>query len=254
MRDYTSWAEVLLVLTLIERVFAKEETSWRGRAAGLLFWVIWVPISAAITVTLWALWKTLGVKPLLSVNAIAALGWLGPFAIGGAMIVGVLVGDFFAYWFHRIQHKYLWRFHAVHHSISDMSAVNSYHHITESLFNTLIISIPVSLIAIDYGPTHWVINALIWFQVVFLHSPATINFGSFRMIVADNRYHRIHHSIEPRHFDKNFAITFSFWDRLFGTAHKVDPGEWPSVGLSQIAQPQNLREWIDLPIRYRERS
>src|SRR5207237_1101548 len=100
--------------------------------------------------------------------------------------------------------------------------------------------------------TIWIVGALTWLQVVFLHSPTTLNFGSFGAVVADNRFHRIHHSLERDHFDKNFAITFSFWDRLFGTAHTPAKEEWPAVGLAQIAQPQTVREWLNLPVRYRE--
>lgn len=252
LRAYASWGIVLLVLSLIERVFAKESTTWSGRAAGLLFWMIWIPATLLTSMVLWRLWAVLGIKPLLSIDTVKALGWAGPFAAGTAMLIGLLIGDFFAYWFHRIQHRFLWRYHAVHHSISDMSAVNSYHHISETFFNTLIIAIPISLITVNYGPTLWIVGVLVWFQGVFLHSPTTINFGFFRNIVADNRYHRIHHSLEPRHFDKNFAIMFSFWDRLFGTAHAPGRDEWPAVGLTQIAQPQSVREWLDLPIRYNE--
>lgn len=252
LRGYAAWGMIFLVLTLIERVFAKEQMPWGRRLKGLAFWVIWIPGSLLITTGLLALWHAIGVKPFLSVDMVRALGWAGPFATAGAILLGVLVSDFFAYWFHRIQHRFLWRFHAVHHSITDMSAVNSYHHISEAFFNTLITTIPLSLISIDYGPTLTVVGILTWYQAVFLHSPATLNFGVFRAIVADNRYHRIHHSLERHHFDRNFAITFSFWDRLFGTAHVPAKEEWPAVGLVQIEQPATILDWLDLPLRYRE--
>ena len=29
--------------------------------------------------------------------------------------------------------------------------------------------------------------------------------------------HLIHHSNNPKHFDKNFGFVFVFWDKLFGT-------------------------------------
>jgi sterol desaturase/sphingolipid hydroxylase (fatty acid hydroxylase superfamily) len=118
----------------------------------------------------------------------------------------------------------------------------------------VIIAIPVSLVTVDYGPTVPVIALLTWLQVVFLHSPTTISFGALRVILADNRFHRIHHSLERQHFDKNFSNIFSFWDRLFGTAYFPQKGEWPAVGLAEIAQPANVREWFDLPLRYRAGS
>lgn len=251
LKSYVAWAVVFLVLTLIERVFAKEETTWLSRARGLLFWMIFIPGTQLISMALWGFWKALGIQPLLYIDVVNALGWAGPFAVGGGIVLGILIGDFTGYWFHRLQHKYLWRFHAVHHSITEMNAVNCYHHISEAFFNTLVVTIPVSLVTVSYGPTLWIVGVLIWFQVVFLHSPTTLHFGPFRHVVADNRFHRIHHSIEQRHFDKNFAITFAFWDHLFGTAHTPARGEWPDVGIAEVGQPQTIREWLDLPARYR---
>ena len=31
------------------------------------------------------------------------------------------------------------------------------------------------------------------------------------------RYHHVHHSENPSHANVNFGVTFSIWDRLFGT-------------------------------------
>ncbi len=249
---YLGWATVLVILTLVERVSAKEETPIASRFAGLLFWIVWIPISGLTNLLLKQLWEAVGIGPLLTVDAVQAMGWAGPFAAVGSIALGVLVADFFGYWHHRIQHAWLWRFHAVHHSVRELNAVNSYHHASEALFSTIIITIPLSLIAVDYGETPVLVSLFVWFQVVFLHSPSRLSFGPFRHIVADNRFHRIHHSLEPAHFDKNFAITFSFWDRMFGTIHDPRPGEWPAVGLAQINQPSTLREWLDLPFRYKE--
>jgi sterol desaturase/sphingolipid hydroxylase (fatty acid hydroxylase superfamily) len=251
LRDYASWSLIFVILTLIERISAKQPTSLAGRVAGLMFWAVWIPVSLAITTALSALWAWLGIAPLLTLDIVQALGWAGPFAVAGAVLLGLVVGDFFAYWFHRAQHAWLWRFHAVHHSITDLNAVNSYHHASEAFFNTIIVALPISLVMVNYGPTIPLIGMIIWFQVVFLHSPTNVNFGFLRVIVADNRFHRIHHSMERHHFDRNFAITFSFWDRLFGTAYYPKQDEWPAVGLAEIAQPQSVREWIDLPFRYR---
>ena len=62
-------------------------------------------------------------------------------------------------------------------------------------------------------------------------------------MIVDNRFHRIHHSLEERHFDKNFGICFSIWDFLFGTAY--EPGdEWPHVGLADRMPPNSVREFL----------
>ena len=60
--------------------------------------------------------------------------WLGAAAIVATPLAAAAVYDFFFYWCHRAEHRWLWRFHAVHHSIRDMNAVNAYHHPTEPVF------------------------------------------------------------------------------------------------------------------------
>jgi hypothetical protein len=164
LRDYASWSLIFVILTLIERISAKQPTSHAGRVAGLMFWAVWIPVSLAITTALSALWAWLGIAPLLTLDIVQALGWAGPFAVAGAVLLGLVVGDFFAYWFHRAQHAWLWRFHAVHHSITDLNAVNSYHHASEAFFNTIIVALPISLVMVNYGPTIPLIGMIIWFQ------------------------------------------------------------------------------------------
>ena len=44
------------------------------------------------------------------------------------------------------------------------------------------------------------------------------------------QYHRIHHSIEPRHQDKNFGVLLTVWDRLFGTMNR-NYDEYPATGV-----------------------
>ena len=251
-RAYLGWALIFLFVTVIEISFPKEGSPIASRLSGLVFWAVWLPVTGITNFLLLELWGAIGLPPLFSVDAVHAMGWAGPFAVTGAMLIGLLVADFFAYWYHRAQHAWLWRFHAVHHSVRDLNGVNSFHHVSEAFFNMLIITIPLSLVTVDYGEKPGIVSFLIWFQVVFIHSPSRVNFGFMRILLADNRFHRIHHSLEPQHFDKNFAINFTIWDRLFGTVHNPGPDEWPAVGLAQIDQPRSLRQWLDLPLRYRE--
>jgi sterol desaturase/sphingolipid hydroxylase (fatty acid hydroxylase superfamily) len=68
-------------------------------------------------------------------------------------------------------------------------------------------------------------------------------------VATDNRYHRIHHSPEPHHKDKNFAAFSSVWDLLFRTAYFPRPNEWPDTGLSDIGEPQRLSEFLWQPFR-----
>jgi sterol desaturase/sphingolipid hydroxylase (fatty acid hydroxylase superfamily) len=247
---YIGWIFVFIVLTAFEFLNAKGDQSLRGRVNGIAYWTAFIPLSAVLLAGLASLWAALGLRPLLSLPAYQGFSWIGPFAAVAAVLVAAVVNDFFFYWAHRFQHRFLWRYHAVHHSIREMNAVNSYHHASEAIVSLLLYTIPTSLIVADLGPGLPFASLAIWLHIVWIHSPTRANFGPLRALFVDNRFHRIHHSLEERHFDRNFGAFTTLWDRLFGTACFPESGQWPAVGLAGIDEPRNVREWIDLPARY----
>jgi sterol desaturase/sphingolipid hydroxylase (fatty acid hydroxylase superfamily) len=247
---YLGWIFVFIVLTAFEFLNANGDQRLRSRVNGLAFWTLFIPLSAVLLAGLASVWQTVGLRPLLSLPAFQGLQWIGPFAVVGAVLVAAIVNDFFFYWAHRFQHRFLWRYHAVHHSIREMNAVNSYHHASEAIVSLLLYTVPTSLIVSDLGPGLPFVSLAIWLHIVWIHSPTRANFGPLRALLVDNRFHRIHHSLEERHFDRNFGAFTTLWDRLFGTACFPERGEWPAVGLAEIDEPRTVREWIDLPARY----
>ena len=83
----------------------------------------------------------------------------------------------------------------------------------------------------------------------YIHASIGVHFGPLRKILVDNRFHRIHHSTEQRHFDKNFGICFSIWDRMFGTACDPVGDEWPKVGLANVDPPRTIADYFLMPFR-----
>jgi sterol desaturase/sphingolipid hydroxylase (fatty acid hydroxylase superfamily) len=247
---YLGWIVVLLVLTAFELLNPRGEQDLRSRVNGVAYWTVFIPLSALLLTALTWLWASLGIRPLLSLPAFQAFSWIGPLAAACAVLAAAVANDFFFYWAHRFQHRFLWRYHAVHHSIREMNAVNSYHHASEAIVSLLLYTVPTSLIVSDMGPGLPFVGLAIWVHIVWIHSPTRANFGPLRAIFVDNRFHRIHHSLEERHFDRNFGAFTTLWDRLFGTAYFPRAGEWPAVGLADIDEPSGVREWIDLPARY----
>jgi sterol desaturase/sphingolipid hydroxylase (fatty acid hydroxylase superfamily) len=58
------------------------------------------------------------------------------------------------------------------------------------------------------------------------------SFGRFALVINNPQYHRIHHSLEPQHFNKNFCRLFPLFDVIFGTAWKPGKDEFPKTGLA----------------------
>jgi len=212
---------------------------WPGVLFGLL-----VPVFALlISEPLKAFWSSLSVGPLLTLPVSEHLG------AGAAFLATLLLFDFLQYWEHRFEHRFFWSVHAVHHSVEELSAATSYSHPLQFVPMFLLISVPLSLV--DFGPTSP--NGMVLFAIgllpVLIHSPVRLRFGPLRHLLVDPHYHRIHHSLEERHFDRNFSIIFSFWDRLFGTCVMPRGDEWPATGIHEAYSPRTVAELLLFPLR-----
>lgn len=153
-------------------------------------------------------------------------------------ILGILLVDFLQWFHHWFRHKVplLWHFHTVHHSQRKMNMFTDFrYHIFEYLVTEPISIIPFFILG--FSPPR-VIAFVIFTKVLtlFYHSNIKTNLGPLRYILVTPQYHRIHHSIEPEHQDKNFAVIFSFWDRLFGTQHE-DEKAYPNTGIRDETFP-----------------
>lgn len=227
-----------------------------SRIRGAIFWLVYIAITGAGLILFQRLWQHLGVRPLFDIDLSLMSSSSNPIlkAIGGilALLVFTQVGEFFYYWFHRAQHtsRFLWRFHSEHHSLEEMNAFNSNHHFTEELLRIPFVTIPISLlISLNPGYVPWLFAFLMGWQGIYEHSATKIHLGPLRHIIPDNRFHRIHHSVEKRHFNKNFGSASAIWDILFGTAYFSQKDEWPDVGLSSKKQPKTVREFLFRPFK-----
>jgi sterol desaturase/sphingolipid hydroxylase (fatty acid hydroxylase superfamily) len=86
-------------------------------------------------------------------------------------------------------------------------------------------------------------------QGLYEHSCMRLGLGPLRYIISDNRYHRIHHSIEPQHIGKNFGSFTPTWDIVFGTAHFPTKAQWPQTGLVDQDEPQTILDFLFRPFR-----
>ncbi len=156
----------------------------------------------------------------------------------------LLMFDFFYYWFHRMQHGWpvMWRFHRFHHAdvtVAVLSATR--HHWIEETLRYFVMSIPLLLLFGSPERTFPWLGILTGVLGLFIHWNAPLPLGPLTPVMVGPQYHRIHHSIEPRHYDKNFAVIFPFWDRLFGTQCMPEGREFPITGLSDARYSNGWR-------------
>jgi sterol desaturase/sphingolipid hydroxylase (fatty acid hydroxylase superfamily) len=232
---------------VVERVFTRSRLDLGKQLRGLTFSILAAPISALTLMGGQRLLTALNVDPLLDIKHTA---WASDHPI---MLVGLLValavvgGDFLYYWAHRAQHAWplLWRFHSMHHSTTDLSGLNNYAHWSEEAVQIAFIIMPLALLMnTNSGSAGAIAGALLLLHHRYIHSTSRLNLGAWSWLINDNRRHRIHHSIEPAHFDRNFSITFGFWDHLFGTAYVPRRDEWPDTGLADMREPEGIGEFF----------
>lgn len=112
----------------------------------------------------------------------------------------------------------LWRLHAVHHSVTRLYGFNGLmkhplHQLLEALGGTL----PLLLCGLSQEVTA-LLAFSISIQLLLQHSNVDMQIGPLRHVFAWAPVHRLHHLKYGRNGDVNFALFFSPWDRLLGTA------------------------------------
>ena len=241
----------LCIAIMIEMAIPRERYSLQARLNGIRFWLLRAVLAGVIIIPLNRMWDIYGLSPFLIIRFDTLFSWAGPFAFLIGALSAMLLVDFFGYWFHRVQHGPLWRFHVVHHSATELHAANGFGHIADEVFQFVMMGIPLSLLPVRRLEDPAILALLFAVLPFYIHSPVKLHFGPLRRIFTDNRFHRIHHSLDPEHFDKNFGTFSTLWDQLFRTAYFPRANEWPDTGVAGVSHPRTVWEWLCLPWRYK---
>jgi sterol desaturase/sphingolipid hydroxylase (fatty acid hydroxylase superfamily) len=167
-------------------------------------------------------------------------------------LIPFIIFDFFFYWTHRFQHVVpaLWEQHRLHHMDESVYCISSgRHHWLEEGIRALTITLPMSLLVV-FASTQAAVTALILTQwPIFIHANVRLPFGPLTPILVGPQLHRVHHSRDPKHVNKNFGAYVPLWDILFGTYCRPQPGEWPVTGIPSREVPRNLWDGVVMPFR-----
>jgi sterol desaturase/sphingolipid hydroxylase (fatty acid hydroxylase superfamily) len=177
-------------------------------------------------------------------------GWWFPLSF----IVLILVIDLWAYLTHRAQHKFpaLWAMHSLHHSAEALSAITGARHfwLEEPLISAVF---PVLGMIFKVPPEMLTPIMLFYFLAGdgMAHLNLRVSLGRFALCIQNPQYHRIHHSVEPQHRNKNFCKMLPLFDVIFGTAWKPGKDEFPMTGLVPREKATGILDGIIWPIRHR---
>lgn len=176
------------------------------------------------------------VIPFERMAAAGPLGILGK--IAALTFIPLLIHDLWFYWSHRIEHRIgvLWEFHKLHHSderlncstwARDHFLQNSW----RAFFTVLTAGLVFDLSAVEAGEAAIYSGLFLMCLSMFYHSAIRVQVPWLDRVFVTPQVHRIHHSIEPQHYNHNFADVFPFMDMLFGTYRKPERGVFPPTGL-----------------------
>ncbi len=159
----------------------------------------------------------------------AAAPGLAMSALFGLLILLALDGGlFFAHWLMHMV-PVLWEFHKVHHSAEVLTPVTVLRmHPIDMIINSIVTSVLIGTVNGVFfyaysGPVAelWLFgsNAAVFVFFFFgyhlRHSHVWVMFPKgIREFISSPALHLIHHSSDPKHFDRNFGRIFVFWDRL----------------------------------------
>jgi sterol desaturase/sphingolipid hydroxylase (fatty acid hydroxylase superfamily) len=265
--EHKSWRE------FFDFVFPHEIITHPSAKADVLFWVTkkaimpFLMLPAGVTFVVAVGYVTNRVlAALFQVTPPLIEGPAGPFTIVVFTATMLLAYDISYYLYHVAQHRFpiLWELHKVHHSAEVMVGITKdrVHPLDELMNRAWDGVIPgicfgiwslVSLNLVEltvFGVNVYVMRNILMMDFV-RHTHFKISFGPLNNVVLCPHWHQLHHSTDPRHYDKNFGLLFSFWDRLFGTLCVPRPDEDFKFGLMErnVGDYQSLAGLYVMPLK-----
>ncbi len=135
------------------------------------------------------------------------------------VILAVYVAEFGLYWAHRLAHEtpFLWRFHAIHHSVTKLWFVNTGRfHIIDSLIKIIPSLGLLILLGTPLEAIQW-LSAITAYIGLMTHCNADMKVGYLNYIFSTPELHRWHHSKDLAEGNRNYGENVILWDQVFGT-------------------------------------
>lgn len=171
----------------------------------------------------------------------------------------VMLACFFAedlayYTFHRVAHerRFFWASHIVHHSSQHYNLTTALRQTwTGAIGFNFIFWLP--LLYLGFPPAMVLMfSAISLVYQYWIHTELIGRMGPIEWVMNTPSHHRVHHAINAKYLDANYAGVLIIWDRLFGTFIAEDAkAEPPRYGIvSQLGTFNPFRvafhEWAGI--------
>ena len=249
--------------SLFQKIFSK--AIWLGHSAKLDYQLLVTNALVRVWLNAAVLMPAAGVAALVSVVLDTTLGmgssWeLSRVQVGGLYTLSLFVcGDLSRYVLHRLFHRIpmLWELHKVHHSATTMTPFTVYrmHPLESFLFGLRGVVVTGAVTGVFYYIFRGELYAADLLGVNVLgfafntlganlrHSHIWLSYGArVEHLLLSPAQHQVHHSVDPRHHDRNFGSCFAFWDWVFGTLYVTRAVEKITFGVGESAPSHS---WLD---------
>ena len=147
--------------------------------------------------------------------------------------VAFVVVDFAYYWLHRLSHEVhiLWAGHVVHHSSEEYNLTVALRQSSLHGLFTWVFYLPLAFagVPVEVFISCHAINLVYQF---WIHTRTVGRLpASIEAVWNTPSHHRVHHGVNPKYQDKNYAGVFIVWDKWFGTW--VPEEEEPVYGITK---------------------
>ena len=200
---------------------------------------LWIMLGTYVT------WLKAGVDnhfPHLASDALQAWPWWAK------LVFGLLLVDLLDWAQHLLMHKVpiLWKFHKLHHSQREINFFTNYRtHFVDDLTFNLVSVLPFVFLSFEI-PQIWIILVIRKWHPILIHANIRTNLGPLKYFMVTPQSHRVHHSLQPEHFDKNYGCVFAIWDQMFGTQVR-DYEVYPDTGIHEEFPVEQDYKWWQVP-------
>lgn len=230
LTDIKTWAVCLMPVLLLQRASPARPPA---RSALTSFVFDWSYPVLTIGISSWLVLPVVqGVYDFgKSHLSLGFSDYIGTWPLIIKIMFAFVLQDFLRYVSHFLRHKirWLWSFHAIHHSQVNMNPCTTHRtHPFEAMVGSFLITLPIGVLGIE--PVPWIyagVTSMFW--DLFLHLNVRTNLGQLGKVIVSPQYNRVHHSALQEHYDCNYGERLVLWDLIFGTLCR-DRSVYPPTG------------------------
>ncbi|WP_205479777.1 sterol desaturase family protein [Sphingomonas arenae] len=171
-----------------------------------------------------------------------------------AFVLCFVLDDLAYYVFHRSAHRvrWFWASHVVHHSSQRYNLSTALRQTWTGFFSlAFLFRMPLFLLGFPPAMVLFCAGVNLVYQF-WIHTEVIGRCPRwFEAVMNTPSHHRVHHAVNPRYLDRNYAGVFIVWDRMFGTFEPERDEDRPNYGIVKPLGSFNilwaaLHEWAGI--------